>query len=327
MHVKMKGNKMSISAKDLAEKFRKENRYANFGECVNAMKVHEIRGVSCKIEFEYPITAITGSNGVGKTTVGQLLICAYGKLPEFTISRHLLGSYFRGSSRCTNPFNRNSYVEYFYQSSNQDRDKVVLIRRLKSRWHNYKHQPEKSAILIDQKKDIEDDVRGHIMQFDRDYSSQQKRREVKSASMWLSRIFGAQYYDAYFENNSFSGNFCVIRKPTIEYSKGNMGFGEYRMINTIRFLEGCPEKSFIFLEEPDIGLHTIAKNEFVNYLTSVSYRRGHQIVFTTHSSEMIEPLPPQGRIMLERGYNGVNAHNRISSIHTQDALATASRGG
>ena len=317
---------MSISAKDLAGKFRKENRYANFGECVNAMKMHEIRGVSCKIEFEYPVTAITGSNGVGKTTIGQLLICAYRKLPEFTITRHLLGSYFRGSSRYASPFNCNSYVEYFYQSSNQDRDKAVLIRRLKSGWHNYKHQPEKSAILIDPIKNIEDDVRGHIMQFNRDYFFEYKQRKVENASMWLSRIFGTRYSEAYFEDIGYFGESCVVRQPSIKYSKGNLGFGEYRVINIIRFLEECPKKSFIFLDEPDIGLHASAQHEFASYLIDVSYRQGHQIVFTTHSPEIIEPLPPQGRIMLERGHDGVSVHNRVSSIHIRNALSHGKHG-
>ena len=87
-----------------------------------------------------------------------------------------------------------------------------------------------------------------------------------------------------------------------------------------------PEKSFVFLDEPDIGLHAYAQHKFVNYLIDVSYRRGHQVVFTTHSSEMVETLPPEGRIMLERNIDGVSVHNRISSTHIRNALSLGMHG-
>ena len=312
---------MSISAKDLVEKFRRENRYENFGECIKAINVNEIRGVSCKVKFEYPITAIAGLHGAGKTTIGQLLICGYRKLPEFDITRHLLGSYFRGSSLYASPFNENSYVEYRYQSSDPGKDKVVPIRRRKLGWRDYRHQPEKSAILIDPMIDIERDVRGHVWEFNRDSFFQHKKRQVENSSKWLSKIFETQYSEACFETSGYIGEYCVMQKSSIKYSKRNIGFGEYRIINIIRFLEGCPEKSFVYLDNPEIGLHASAQHEFTNYLIDVSYRRGHQMVFATHSPEMIKSIPPQGRIMLERCQDGVNVHNRISLTHIRNALS------
>ena len=313
---------MNVSKNNLAGKFRKENRYNNFGECVNAVSVHEVRGLSCKVEFEYPVTAITGLNGVGKTTLGQLLLCAYRSLPQHTITRHLLGSYFRGSSKYTNPFTNNSYVKYHYQASDQKSDNIVSINREPSGWKNYKFQPERAAILIDPKINLHDDVREHMLQFE----GPCRKHEVEGTSMWLSRIFNSEYSEACFDDLGLDGKFLVMQKYNITYSKENMGFGEYRTINIIRFLERCPEKSFVFLDEPDIGLHAYAQHKLVNYLIDVSYRRGHQVVFTTHSSEMVETLPPEGRIMLERDLDSVSVHNRISSTHIRNALSLGSHG-
>ena len=115
------------------------------------------------------------------------------------------------------------------------------------------------------------------------------------------------------------------RKGTI-YSENNMGLGEARMIRMIRELESCPEKSLIVLDEPEIGLHVSAQRQFSKYLMCLSYRHGHQIVFSTHSPEMIKELPPDGRLMLERDGDKVISVNNVSSIHIQNALSDGEDG-
>ena len=79
---------------NLAGKFRIEERHKNFGECINSLKIKGFRGLDCDINFRYPVTAITGMNGIGKTTVGQLMLCAYRKLPNSNSNRHYIYNYF-----------------------------------------------------------------------------------------------------------------------------------------------------------------------------------------------------------------------------------------
>ncbi|WP_148425047.1 AAA family ATPase [Komagataeibacter europaeus] len=57
--------------KKLSEKYKIGNRYKNFGPVISSVTIHGFRGISAKINFDYPITALSGFNGSGKSTVGR----------------------------------------------------------------------------------------------------------------------------------------------------------------------------------------------------------------------------------------------------------------
>ena len=105
-----------------------------------------------------------------------------------------------------------------------------------------------------------------------------------------------------------------------------MGFGEGRVVYTVRLLETCPTQSLIVLEEPETSLHENAQYEFAKYLIDVSNRRGHQIIFSTHSSSMMNALPPEGRKLLVRGDDGVTVYDRVSSSRIKTALSAGETG-
>jgi ABC-type hemin transport system ATPase subunit len=48
-----------------------------FGNILKSIAVKSIRGMSVDIEFSWPVTAIAGTNGSGKTTILQLCSAAY----------------------------------------------------------------------------------------------------------------------------------------------------------------------------------------------------------------------------------------------------------
>ncbi|WFN15734.1 AAA family ATPase [Burkholderia contaminans] len=48
-----------------------------FGNILKSVKITSVRGLSASIEFSWPITAIAGTNGSGKTTILQLCSAAY----------------------------------------------------------------------------------------------------------------------------------------------------------------------------------------------------------------------------------------------------------
>lgn len=149
------------------------------------------------------------------------------------------------------------------------------------------------------------------------------RTDVEHGNKWASRILGNTYEDVYFQGVKSSNRTAELGMASrlgAKYSENNMGFGEGRVIHTIRLLETCPSKSLIVLEEPETSLHEFAQYEFSKYLMDVSARRGHQIIFSSHSSAMIRALPPEGRKMLSRDENGVKVFDRLSSVHLRNAL-------
>lgn len=51
------------------------------------------------------------------------------------------------------------------------------------------------------------------------------------------------------------------------------------------------DNALILIEEVENGLHPIATQRLVEYLISVSIRKGCQVIFTTHSNAALKPLP------------------------------------
>ncbi|MEY9722239.1 putative ATPase [Sinorhizobium fredii] len=60
----------------LASKFSAAHRFSNFGAAIVSAKIEGFRGVNAEINFEYPVTALSGFNGCGKSTVVSFCFAA-----------------------------------------------------------------------------------------------------------------------------------------------------------------------------------------------------------------------------------------------------------
>lgn len=325
------------NSKILADKYVAKHRYANFGECVNSMDIIQIRGMTCSVEFEYPVTAITGLNGSGKTTIAQLLLCAYNKPSIDSVPPFRLRNFFHASTLDSDIFGSDANVVYSYQTEDQDKDKLVKLIKTKEERTDYRPLPQRRAFYISPRFYVPIhgsfafglNKRGKIVS--------ETRHEIDEKK-WISRILGNTYYDVFFHESrnklEMSSGKSIYRKTQMgvaerynkRYSENNMGFGEARVIQLVRLLENCPDKSLIVFDEPDIGLHISAQRELARYFISVSTRKGHQIVFSTHSSEMVDELPSQGRKMIVRSELGTEALSNVSSMQVSHALSHGQNG-
>ena len=318
---------------ELKKNFQKESRYSYFGECINAISVSGIRGVTCDaIRFEYPVTAFTGVNGAGKTTIMQLLACAYRKKSNSEIDRQYISRFFTESIADGDIFDEGCAVEYFFHKGTDllgTVEKTNTIRRESSRWRGYRSQPARTTLFVGPAFYLPKYERSDLSIYEADYLTSIGRYEIQNGKAWISNILGSEYEDVFIQSvkgKSRNTELGMAQRMNARYSENNMGLGEGRIIRIVRDLETCPERSLIVLDEADIGLHSSAKRRFSRYLMSVSYRRGHQIFFSTHSSEMVNELPEEGRKMLERHENEVKVYDGLSSTSIRQALTEGKHG-
>ncbi|MEZ0384000.1 AAA family ATPase [Mycobacterium sp. pW045] len=79
------------NVRKLAGKFRLDNRYTNFGPVVQSLEIRGFRGISeLTLEFQSPITALSGLNGTGKSTIAQLTSCGYRKAVTAALQRYYI---------------------------------------------------------------------------------------------------------------------------------------------------------------------------------------------------------------------------------------------
>lgn len=105
-------------------------------------------------------------------------------------------------------------------------------------------------------------------------------RDYESIRIIHHRYFGKQ------------GGWTVLMKTAgIQYSEAFAGSGEYAAVMLVCSVFQASPKSLILLDEPEVSLHPSAQRAVVDFLSNIARQRHHQIIFATHSPEMIRILP------------------------------------
>lgn len=319
---------MADTKKELQKLFSKKSRYSNFGAAIAKLKVKGFRGISdITLEIESPITAISGLNGTGKSTLAQLATCAYKKPITETkeYKRQNISNYFPVSKADPKPFLDNAAIEYNYFTNSEDRLQELTVYRSGSQWNGYKRQPERHCRYIGftiyipkvEQRDISI-YRGA----DINITNENPLPDI--AKNAISKILNHPYESlssATAAHDKRSADIGFASKFGTRYSENNMGFGEGRVFYTVTSLETAPEQSLFVLEEPETSLHEHAQYEFAKYLIDVCIRRKHQIILTTHSRSILSALPRESRKLLYREGAVVKVSNRTSTAEAAGVLS------
>lgn len=324
--------------KTLENQFLPENRYHNFGPILLGLAIKGIKGINCNISFDFPITAISGYNGAGKSTIAQIALCMY-RAPEEPVEtkRKYLKDFFVKTLLDKSPYLQDAHIVARYASDSHQQtslfddestaySKTINVHYSTDRWAGYKHQPQKpvyyygmsyfipyqelnSNLLRDTNANVTNSI-----QFD--------NKIVKIVADILSIKYTA------LQNNAISNNkrtesvisanksttSCSENNITTSYSENHMGCGEGRLLKLVHALESAPEKSLFVIEEPETALHQLAQHKLSQYFLDVCNRKKHQIIFTTHSPDMQRDLPAQARKYIQRDKGGITSFVTSPSI-------------
>lgn len=315
-------------AKKLQAKYSEKNRYSNFGPCLRKVHVHGFRGIySIDLELDFPITVVSGLNGAGKSTIGQLAICAY-KKPSTSLDykRQYIKDFFPISQADPKPISDEAKVIYFYETDDHKKPQEVTLSRANSAWSGYKRQPERHCYYVGFTVYIPKVERRDLSVYGGATLKFTEKREIDAEVVKkMARIIGHKYDYVTFQGVSNKGKETevgIASRLGYSYSENNMGFGEGRILYTVDKLETSPEQSLFILEEPETSLHESAQHEFAKYLLDVCNRRHHQIILSTHSSVITDVLPSEARKLIIRDGDGVDIRNKISSSQVRSILSS-----
>ncbi|MFC9662078.1 ATP-dependent endonuclease [Nocardia sp. NPDC127606] len=132
----------------------------------------------------------------------------------------------------------------------------------------------------------------------------------KEQKTWVERILGKEYSRIRLIQHRYFGRpggwTVILESPKgLKYSEAFAGSGEYAVALLVHRISGARERSLILLDEPEVSLHPYAQRQVVSYLGEVAKLHKHQIVFATHSSEMIRDLPPTAvKVLTVRASDG-----------------------
>lgn len=300
-----------------------------FGNALKSVSVKDVRGMNSSIEFTWPVIAMAGTNGSGKTTLLQLCSAAYVG-PEGG-RNYKIGEWVRNALAGETPaFVDGSEVHFSFW--NDAPSVSIPYQKDRTRWgYPRRNNPERLVQffgITTFAPRIERKDRLHVFR---------SQIEVKESAAFdanllrsISTILGVNYpegtmHTVGLEKGDWRDSLPQVKRGEYTYAEPHMGAGEQKVIRLVRALEALPQGSLVLLEEPEITLHPDAQRGLAWYLMSLSRRKGHQIILSTHSSELFEALPSDARVLIVRRKTGVDIVPRAPSIAAARELAGVSK--
>jgi predicted ATPase len=281
--------------------------------CATLLKIRiwgQIRGLrDVTIDFRYPITAIAGRNGSCKTTVLALAACAF----------HNAANGFKLSGR-KQPYY--TFSDFFVQTKEEatlgeitigceilhDKWKgrkpgsafQTRVKKLNGRWNNYDSRVRRTVVFLGVERIVPHSERSVSKSYRGKFQSGTTHGWEDNVREVVGRILGTDYTVFSYKQHSRYRIPVVAKKDQKIYSGFNMGAGEHSLFELFAIINECPNGSLILIDEIELGLHEKAQENLIKELKEVCKKRKFQIVCTTHSSRVLECLPPESRIFLER---------------------------
>jgi predicted ATPase len=257
------------------------------------LEIGGIRGwAETRIEFSYPIVAVIGENGSGKSTVLQSAAAAYrseDRKKTFFASDFFPDTAWEKISR--------AWIRYSYQEGPIHHEHT--IRKPTTRWLGNVNRPYRPVSYIDLSRIQPVSARvgyakiaktKHKEASSKPFDAQQVKR--------LSDIMGREYEGAKMALSTIDSEreVPVITKQHTEYSGFHQGSGETTMVELLR--ADLPKYGLVLIDEIESSLHPRSQRRLIRELAERCRDREVQIILTTHSPYIIEELPLAARLYI-----------------------------
>ena len=295
-----------------------------------------LRGIErLRVPFDYPITAICGRNGVGKSTILALVAFSSHRPTDWLVT-----PWPTRPTRKPPRLTSYAWKDFFFRHADDPPYDGLNIRfsyslagddiEIERRWINGQWRtmpdPGRSRMPSFPTRPIEFVSLARILppaelqHVRRNFGKRRKplilQLEPKMCAA-MSAIFRRTYSN--IEIHEVGGVSLARCSTDADYTGFDMGAGENAMIAILARLQLLPEGGLLIVEEIEHGLHPEAQHHLVDALTRIVRRKQQQIIFTTHSSHLIDRLPRAGRVLLERVGS---EHRAVSSPTTRLAMAS-----
>jgi predicted ATPase len=266
---------------------------------LNWLAIAGLRGwTGQRVEFRFPITAIIGENGVGKSTVLQCAAAVYQGTGKFA------SDYFPATH-----WDKLKGVHIGYGvMEGSDRGIESEVHRPSDRWRGNPRRRQRHVAYIDLSRVQPVAVRTGYARL-----AKSPHREVSSRSLdgttlaRLGQIMGRRYdaarlatTDLYQERSD--RDVPVLAHLGVEYSGFHGGAGE---TTALEFLQAeVPKTGLIIIDEIETSLHPRAQRRLMRDLATLCRERDVQVILSTHSQVILDELPPEARVYIAHTSSG-----------------------
>ncbi|MDZ5459278.1 AAA family ATPase [Azohydromonas lata] len=263
-------------------------QYGKYLLKVNLVHVRGLREQT--VNFDFPVTALIGPNGGGKTTILGAAATAYSAIKP--------RQFFTKSGRFDDSMaNWKMEYELIDRAVNQNDTFRRTAAFHSSKWS--RDAVERPTITLGVARTVPASERREMQRcasgsFEPDVSLVESiQAPVVDA---VEKILGkniSRYSHVRVDRN---GRVSLLTGQTdggVGYSEFHFGAGESSIIRMVMQIEAMQQNSLVLIEEIENGLHPVATVRLVEYLIEAAQRKNIQAIFTTHSNDALLPLPAE----------------------------------
>jgi len=269
------------------------------------LEIEGLRGWSGqRVDFQFPIVALVGENGVGKSTVLQAAAAVYQPQDEKEEPLNRFASDFFPDTawECITSASIRFSVR---QGMNSMGSSVSSIRKPSGRWRGNPERPKRYVIYSDLARVQPIPTRVGYARLAKGQLKEATFDPFDNKTLLrLSNILAKKYDMAKFAmtENDTTRAVTVFARDGSMYSGFHQGSGETGIAELLK--SKLPKYSIVLIDEIEASLHPRAQRRLLRDLAQISRELDIQFVITTHSPYILSELPPEARIYLMDGAGG-----------------------
>ena len=298
---------MSLIARELREVWDALRASQGHREdALTAVRIRGLRGIwDMRIPLEYPVSVLAGPNGCGKSTVLFACACAYrvpGGSPRDFSPGSLFPNFTSRQQAVSSDAPQETQIEFQYVHRRND---VAMSWRRRKSWartfsgQKQGIQPERQVYLRTLANLTNPSEVRSVLQLGR----KQVRTETLGAELLIfaHRVLPWRYRNL----ELISGPASDLLFAEVEdlgqtrYSEFHMSSGERSILRISKDVSAL-ENALVLIDEIDTGLHPYTQQQAMLELQRSALRQKLQVVVASHSPVVLDSVPPEARIFLDR---------------------------
>jgi ABC-type multidrug transport system ATPase subunit len=269
---------------------------SNYGKYLKRVVLKKVRGFEDKeVTFDFPVTALVGPNGGGKTTILGAAAMIYKKVPP--------RRFFAKSGKYDESM-KDWAIEYDLIDEELKGRVVQRTASFKAfKWN--RKAVEREVLIFGVTRTVPATERKELIKaLGGTYEAKSEDALPEQVAEEVGKILGkpiAGFSQLTVDEQGRVSFFAGSTEKGDRYSEFHFGAGEASIIKIVAEVEAAQPNALILIEEIENGLHPIATRRMVEYLMEVARRKSCQVIFTTHSNDALDPLPSDA---IWAAYNG-----------------------
>jgi predicted ATPase len=269
---------------------------------LESLEITGLRGwLGERIDFQFPIVAICGENGAGKSTVLQAAAASYRQPAGSKKTKYFASDFFPDT-----PWDTLDDVTVKVTVREQNVSHVTSVRKPTTRWRGNPERRERTVLNVDLSRTQPVATRIGYQNIAKPGVQEVDAKSFDTlTNSRLCNIMGRRYtrVKMALTDADATRRVPVFTIGDLIVSGFHQGAGELTMIEFLEF--DPPKYSLVLIDEVETSLHPRSQRRLIRDLAELCREREIQVILTTHSPYVLEELPPEAR-----SYIFQNSHHR-----------------